>query len=228
MIRVPTVAQAEHVVRALDLFAETAARLTHCDWKREWIAKSRPGLANHALARVTYANLVEAGPPQWGPDAVKVAQALQKNLGHGTDGRAVPGGDLHPGGAGRGGAAAARHDPAGANPLHLRRLHRLLLADPDGAALHRPARTEAAAGPGGYPDWAMNALGGIEATIDPMITSAARTIAGTILDLLTDPAHLAAARAEFDERTGGGIGGTRGSRRCATTRRRSTTAGRST
>jgi aminobenzoyl-glutamate utilization protein B len=36
---------------------------------------------------------------------------------------------------------------------------------------------------------------------------AGRVIASTALDLLTDPAQLASIRAEFDRRTGGGIGG---------------------
>jgi aminobenzoyl-glutamate utilization protein B len=53
----------------------------------------------------------------------------------------------------------------------------------------------------------MNALGGIPETIDPMILAAAKTIAGTVLDLLTDSTLLARARAEFVERTGGGVGG---------------------
>ena len=63
--------------------------------------------------------------------------------------------------------------------------------------------------PGGnpVPDWAMNALGGMAAAIDPMTRTAGRTIAATILDLVSNPVHLAAARAEFVERTGGGIGG---------------------
>ena len=38
---------------------------------------------------------------------------------------------------------------------------------------------------------------------------AAKTIAATLVDLLTDEALLSAAKAEFVERTGGGIGGTR-------------------
>src|SRR5262249_34867901 len=60
-----------------------------------------------------------------------------------------------------------------------------------------------------YPDWPMNALGGIRATIDPTIRCAARTIAATVLDLLTDRPALDAAKREFVERTGGGIGGSR-------------------
>ena len=61
----------------------------------------------------------------------------------------------------------------------------------------------------GWPAWAMNALGGLAPCIDPMIDTAARTLALTILDLASDPALVAAARAEFVARTGGGIGGTR-------------------
>ena len=51
-----------------------------------------------------------------------------------------------------------------------------------------------------YPDWAMNALGGIPATIDPTVACAAKTIAGTILDLMTDKEALARAKREFAER----------------------------
>jgi aminobenzoyl-glutamate utilization protein B len=60
-----------------------------------------------------------------------------------------------------------------------------------------------------YPDWVMNALGGIAETIDPMIMCAGKTIAGAIIDLLTDKAVLARAKTEFVERTGGGIDGDR-------------------
>jgi aminobenzoyl-glutamate utilization protein B len=45
------------------------------------------------------------------------------------------------------------------------------------------------------------------ATIDPTILAAARAIAGSPVGLMTDPQPLAAAQAEFRERTGGGVGG---------------------
>src|SRR5262249_27943473 len=51
-----------------------------------------------------------------------------------------------------------------------------------------------------YPDWAWNALGGFAPTIDPTVFAAARTIGLTFLDLMTKPALLAAAKAEFKER----------------------------
>ena len=45
------------------------------------------------------------------------------------------------------------------------------------------------------------------AAIDPGLFLAAKTIALTLLDLATSPETLAAAQAEFRERTGGGMGG---------------------
>ena len=57
------------------------------------------------------------------------------------------------------------------------------------------------------PAWVWNALGGYAPAIDPMVFAAARCIGATIVDLLTDPAGLDRARAEFEERTGGGVGG---------------------
>jgi aminobenzoyl-glutamate utilization protein B len=58
-----------------------------------------------------------------------------------------------------------------------------------------------------YPDWAMNALGGIPETIDPMVVCAAKTVAHSLLELLLNDRLRQAARTEFEARTGGGIGG---------------------
>jgi aminobenzoyl-glutamate utilization protein B len=60
-----------------------------------------------------------------------------------------------------------------------------------------------------YPAWAHNALGGLPAAINPGIFLGAKTIAATLLDLLTEPALLQHAQDEFRDRTGGGIGGTK-------------------
>jgi aminobenzoyl-glutamate utilization protein B len=51
-----------------------------------------------------------------------------------------------------------------------------------------------------YPDWVLNALGGIAACIDPTIEVAAKTIAGSVLDLMTDAPALERAQAEFRQR----------------------------
>jgi aminobenzoyl-glutamate utilization protein B len=60
-----------------------------------------------------------------------------------------------------------------------------------------------------YPTWAYLAMGGNADLIDPGMILASQTIAATILDLLTVPGELAACKAEFEQRTGGGVGGTR-------------------
>ena len=60
-----------------------------------------------------------------------------------------------------------------------------------------------------YPAWATNAMGGVPECIEPGMFVAGKTIAATLVDLITDPAELEKARSEFVERTGGGVGGSR-------------------
>jgi aminobenzoyl-glutamate utilization protein B len=72
------------------------------------------------------------------------------------------------------------------------------------------ARPALKAPPGkAYPAWVMNALGGIPATIDPMVQTAAKILALSALRLLEDKTARDAAMAEFKDRTGGGVGGTK-------------------
>src|SRR5207248_9746950 len=60
------------------------------------------------------------------------------------------------------------------------------------ARLYVGRATLAAPEPGfQYPNWVWNALGGFPATIDPTIFAAARAIAGSLVDLLTDPKAVA-------------------------------------
>ncbi|MEZ4506626.1 MAG: hypothetical protein R2848_12465 [Thermomicrobiales bacterium] len=81
-----------------------------------------------------------------------------------------------------------------------------------------------------YPNWAYLAMGGRPELIDPGMFLASKTIAATALDLLTKPEELAKCKAEFEERTGGGVGGRRGLRPCCppTSSRQSICAGRNT
>lgn len=60
-----------------------------------------------------------------------------------------------------------------------------------------------------YPAWCRNALGGLPAAIDPGLLLAAKALAASFLDLHTHPEMLERAKAEFNERTGGGVGGTK-------------------
>jgi aminobenzoyl-glutamate utilization protein B len=194
-------------VRALDHFAATAARLTHCEWQRDWVCKSRPGLANHAMARVTYANLAQVGPPRWRGEAIRLAGEIQSTLG--LEPMAAPFLDdieqlIAPEAAE--GKVRAMLPPTQTHFTSDDYTDYCWQTPTVRLYIGRPA-LKAPPGYAGYPDWAMNALGGLAATIDPMVDCAGKTIAGTIIDLMTDPRHLAAAKAEFETRTGGGIGG---------------------
>ncbi len=208
-IRVPEVEMAETIVRILDKNAEAAALASHCNWKRDWIAKSRPGLANHVMADITYKNLEIVGPPVYDEKAIKIAQEIQKNLGiEPMDNpfideiqtlitpqeceeelrKTLPEWQEH-----------FTSDDYTEFCWHAPTV-RLYIGRP---ALKPPAPGKA------YPAWVMNAMGGIRECIDPTIITASKTIGMTIIDLLTKPDLLQAAKDEFVERTGGGVGGTK-------------------
>ena len=206
MIRVPTIAMAESVTAILDRNAEMAAAISGCRFERHWVCKSRPGLANHAMATMAYDALSAVGAPVWGEAAKAIARAIQTNCG-----------------------AAAMTEPfiedcsRLIDPREAEAILRRDLApsqtnstsdDYTDMTWHTPtariyvARPALRAPPGfTYPAWAMNALGGIPETIDPMLKCAAKTVALTALRLLEDADMRAAAMQEFIERTGGGIGG---------------------
>lgn len=207
MARMPDVALAEHVVAGLDRIAEAAARASHCRWERQWIAKSRPGLANHAMASLTYSNLAVVGAPVFGGEACELAQAIQRTLGDAPqDNPFLPQISelLEPQAA-----EAALRQMLSPQQTHF------TSDDYTEYCWHCPTarfyvgRPALAPRPGGgaYPAWVMNALGGLAPCIDPMIETAAKTIAFTILELVERPEILRQATAEFVQRTGGGVGG---------------------
>jgi aminobenzoyl-glutamate utilization protein B len=207
MARVPSVALSEHVVAGLDRVADAAALASHCRWERQWISKSRPGLANHAMAELTYRNLAAVGAPIFGDDARALARRIQQTLGDVPAERPfLP-------------QIEALIEPQAAEArlratLPPQQTH-FTSDDYTEYCWHCPTarfyvgRPALAPRPGGaaYPAWVMNALGGLAPCIDPMIETAAKTIALTVLDLVERPEALGRAKAEFDERTGGGIGG---------------------
>lgn len=201
--RCPTVDMAESVLAVLDRNAELAAASAHCRVIPRWVSRTRPGVTNHVLADVAWRNLQAVGAPEYGPDAVEAARDIQRGLGIEPmdkpylaecekliDPREAE-------------AKLRHHMPAWqtnwtsddyVEMTWYAPTVRLYVARP---ALRLPD------GKAGYPGWVMNALGGIPAAIDPTIVTTAKTIAGTILDLMTDPDALAAARAEFERRTMG-------------------------
>ncbi len=197
--RAPSLAMLQKIYAVLDHTAETAARMAHCTVKRHWVSKSKPGLANHAMAEITYRNLELAGAPTYGAEAIEVTRRLQKELG------------LAPADYAFSAALSELITPQEAE----RRVKEVIPAwqthytsdDYTDMTWHAPAvrfyvgRATLDGPPGyAYPEWALNALGGIPCVIDPTVRTAARTIAATILDLMTDKASLLRARREFDER----------------------------
>ena len=208
MMRVPTIEMAEQVTSVLDRNAEAAARMTGCRYERHWVCKSRPGLANHAMAGIVWDALQSVGAPKWDEQARAVAREIQSNLG--LEPMAYPFIDemerlMDP----REAEAILRHDlpPSQLNSTSddytdmswQAPLARFYIARP---ALKAPAGYR-------YPGWVMNALGGIPATIDPMVETASKVLALSALRLLEDPKARKAARDEFETRTGGGIGGSK-------------------
>lgn len=208
LLRCDSIEQAETISQVMDNNAAAAAMATGCRWKKTWVCKSRGGLPNHVMAQATYANLAAVGAPQWNEEAREIARQIQRNLGlEAMERPFLP-------------ATEALIEPQECERqlrLQMPAWQKHLTSDdyPE-YTWHCPtvrllvARPMLSAPPGVvYPDWVSNALGGIRQTIDPMIEVAAKTIAATLVDLLTDEALLAAAKAEFVERTGGGIGGSR-------------------
>ena len=153
-------------------------------------------LSLYGEQEITYRNLERAGAPRYGGEAVQSAQALQKELG--LEPMAQPFADelnelVPPQDAER----RVRKDlPSWQThytsddytdmtwfaPTVRFYIGRAVLKGPPGFS---------------YPEWALNALGGIPSCIDPTVETAGKTIAGTIIDLMTDTARLAEAKQEF-------------------------------
>lgn len=197
----------EQIYRVLANNARQAAAVAGCKASVRWVTKTRVGLPNHALARLTYENLKMMGGPKYSEEALEFARDIQRNLG------------LEP-----------MEDPfpeelykvvppeeyelqvrqglppwqthAGADDYVEYTWHaptvRLLTARP---RLRPPE-------PGYvYPAWTYNAMGGRPELVDPGMFIGGKVVAATLLDLLTKPERLREAKDEFVRRTGGGVGG---------------------
>jgi aminobenzoyl-glutamate utilization protein B len=206
MIRVPTLTMAQQVTAALDRNAEAASAMSGCRYERHWVSKSRPGLANHAMADLVWQSLQTVGAPRWDEAAKVVARAIQSNLG--LEPMADPFIDecerlISPQEA----EAILRRDlpPSQVNSTSDDYTDMTWHAPTARFYVARPALKA----PAGYryPSWVMNALGGISQTIDPTVICAAKTLALSAIRLLEDETLRATAKREFLDRTGGGLAG---------------------
>ncbi len=205
--RCPTLEMAGRIADVLDHNAEHVAAISHCSLRSGWVTKTRVGLPNHAMAAVAYRNLELTGPPQFGDEARAFAREIQDNLG--VEPMDEPFLDR----------MSALITPQDAEAEIARSLppwqvnytsddyvdytwHTPTARLYIGRAQLRPPRPGYA-----YPPWVWNALGGVPACIDPTVFAAARCIGATLVELAMNSEAVAEARAEFDERTGGGVGG---------------------
>ena len=207
--RSPTLGIQEQIYRVLERNAKHAAELTGCKVSARWVTKSRIGLPNHAMAELTYRNLEMVGPPVYDEEARDFARELQKNL------------NIQP-----------MDDPFTEDNQRLTSLQEseddvrkglpswqanFSADDYVEYTWHAPtvrlltARPRLKTPDSGYtyPFWVLNAMGGVRQCIDPGMFVAGKTIGATMVDLLTHPDELHKAQAEFHERTGGGIGGSK-------------------
>ncbi len=147
-----------------------------------------------------------------------------------ADGESFPGGTRAACFPSRSGGPTTSFAPSMATGLYLGRLRRIHVARPVGEALYCAPRLESPSADYTYPAWAINAMGGRPEIVDPGMFVAGKTLAATLLDLLTQPEELEKARTEFNERTGAAWEDRSGSLLCSPpiSRRRSTCDGRST
>lgn len=196
MMRVPTIQLAEQVTTALDRQAEAVAAMTGCTVKRHWVCKSRPGLANHAMANLVWDGIQHVGAPVWDDAARDVMRRMQIECGQDAmDDPLLP-------------ECTRLISPQDAEAILRRDLPPSQLNstsdDYTDMTWHAPtarfymARPALAGGP--YPAWAMNALGGIRTTIDPMVQAAAKVLAVSALRLLEDENARESTMREFKKR----------------------------
>ena len=207
--RAPILVMQEQIERVLDNTAKGVAQITGSRVTKRLIARTRCGLANVKLSDILHRNLKQVGPPVFPEEAREFARKIQENLG------LEPMEDPLT-------KACQEIAPVDASDKRIRYLFpnwvetqgsddyvdyqwtapstRLYTAN---AVLERPDPEYT------YPDWARYAMNGYAACVNPSIICAAKTIGATIVDLITKPSDLFAAKQEFVERTGGGIGGSK-------------------
>jgi aminobenzoyl-glutamate utilization protein B len=207
--RAPLLEMQEQISNVLDNTAKGVAQITGTRVTKRIIARTRVGLSNKKLSEVLYRNLQTVGPPVFGEEAREFARKIQENLGFEPMEEPLT-------------EACQTIAPIDYTDKDIRYKFpawvttqgsddyvdyqwtapstRLNTAN---AGLRNPDPNKP------LPQWTRLAMNGYSPCIDPGIVTAAKTIGITIVDLITHPGELAQAKKEFDERTGGGVGGSK-------------------
>lgn len=181
--RAQTRAGIERTSAVLSRAAEAASVAIGTTFKRRIISATRPWLPNHVLADFCYRNLERAGAPKFPAEAHAFAEEVLKNLGR------TPEPDPYDETLTPVRAGITRDFAGGAD-------------DVNEFCWHAPtARIYVAHGlkTTHIPNWARAAFCR-GATAHPTVVAAARAVAFSVLDLMTDPETLAAATAEWKRR----------------------------
>jgi aminobenzoyl-glutamate utilization protein B len=199
----------QRIYDVLENNAKAAAAASGCEAYVQWVTKTRVGLANNALADLTYRNMELVGAPTYSDEAKEFGREIQRNLG--LEPMEEPFGETY------GQLTPPQEYEAATRALLPAWQKNFTSDDYVDYTWHAPTVRIYTGRPMlrsphhgyEYPAWAYNALGGRPEVVDPGMVLAGKTIAGTIMDLIEHPEELARAKAEFDERTGGGVGGSK-------------------
>ena len=207
--RAPLLEMQEQIQRVLDNTAKGVGQITGTRVTKRIVSRTRCGLTNVTLSEILYKNLRLVGPPKFTEESRGFARQIQENLG--LEPMEDPLTD-----------ACQEIAPIEGPDERIRSLFppwvetqgsddyveyqwtapstRLYTAN---ATLRSPDPNYV------YPNWARYAMNGFRACVDPGIIVAAKTIGATIVELVTNPEELRKAKAEFNDRTGGGVGGSK-------------------
>ena len=207
MVRANKVADSVKLQARVDDIARGAALMTGTEFERVFIDGTAELLPNFTIEQALYRNLEEIGVPDYSPEDLELAAALKAS---------------YPG-SGIAGVYGMR-DPAiaktvrtlsqdGKKPVNdfIPPLYSTTQFSPgstdvgDVSWLTPTSQIETVCWPAGVPghSWQIVACGKSELAHKGMFL-AAKVLAGTAVDLLSDGALLARARAEFEERSAGG------------------------
>ena len=207
MVRANKVADSVKLQARVDDIARGAALMTGTEFERVFIDGTAELLPNFTIEQALYRNLEESGVPDYSPEDLELAAALKAS---------------YPG-SGISGVYGMR-DPAiaktvrtlsqdGKKPVNdfIPPLYSTTQFSPgstdvgDVSWLTPTSQIETVCWPAGVPghSWQIVACGKSELAHKGMFL-AAKVLAGTAVDLLSDGALLARARAEFEERSAGG------------------------
>jgi len=180
-LRDANIASVEEMIGRMRKAADGAALATETRAKVTILASDRDPISNQVLGKVMQREMERVGPPQWDAGDQAFARAVQKEVGVPEEGLAkeiVPFGPMH-------GSTASSDIGEVSAAVPLAELY--VAARPLGTAAHHWATTSCSLHPIG---------------LKGMMT-ASKIVAASLVDLLEDPAVVAAARAEFAKATGG-------------------------